>query len=393
MGSIKLMAPCHFGMEAVLKREVADVGYEIDEVVDGRVTFIGDEDAIAKANTFLRTTERVLVRVAGFEAKTFDELFESVKALEWERYIPKNGRFWVAKANSVSSQLFSPRDIQRIVKKAIVERLKQTYDLDIFPEDGADYPLRISIVKDFVTIGLDTTGESLHKRGYRKYTAPAPLTETLASAILLLSPWKADRVLVDPFCGSGTIPIEAALIARKIAPGIHREFLAEKWADSDNKKELITNEFASKEAFLRVREEANDIVIRDGEPLQIAGYDIDDEVIRYARANAELAGVEEDIHFQRRDVADFSSPKKYGFVVTNPPYGERLSDKNEMKSLYGLISDRIADDPTWSWFILSGYEEAEKDITKKVTKRRKIYNGMLKTYLYQYMGEKPPKRK
>ena len=404
MGSIKLMAPCHFGMEAVLKREVTDLGYEIDEVVDGRVTFIGDEDAIAKANINLRTTERVLVRVAGFEAKTFDELFESVKALEWERYIPRDGRFWVAKANSVSSQLFSPRDIQRIVKKAIVERLKQTYELDIFPEDGADYPLRISIVKDFVTIGLDTTGESLHKRGYRKYTAPAPLTETLASAILLLSPWKADRVLVDPFCGSGTIPIEAAMIARKIAPGMRRKFLAERWCEDEQGStgrsghfsvgdQLITSSFASGESFERIRKEAEEQVIKGGEPLQIAGYDIDDEVIRYARANAELAGVEADIHFQRRDVAEFSSPKKYGFVVTNPPYGERLSEKNEMKSLYRLISDRIADDPSWSWFILSGYEDAEKDIAKKVTKRRKIYNGMLKTYLYQYMGDKPPKRR
>ncbi len=401
---IRLIAPCHFGMEAVLKREISDLGYEIDEVTDGKVTFVGDKDAIAKANIHLRTTERILWKIGSFHAETFDELFEAVKALPWERYIPEDGRFWVAKANSVSSSLFSPRDIQRIVKKAIVEKMKLSYHRDIFQETGADYPLRISIVKDEVTIGLDTTGESLHKRGYRKLTAPAPLTETLAAAILLLSPWREDRVLVDPFCGSGTIAIEAAMIARRIAPGLRRSFLARSWQDggddSHNRRDdknkndnLLTSIFASAESFDRVRAEAEAQVITGEMDLSIAGYDIDDEVLRMARANAELAGVAEDIHFQRRDVADFSSPKKYGFVITNPPYGERLSDKNEMKSLYRLISDRIADDPSWSWFILSGYEDAEKDIAKKVTKRRKIYNGMLKTYLYQYMGDKPPKRR
>ena len=397
MDTIKLIAPCHFGMEAVLKREITDLGYEIDEVTDGKVTFIGDRDAIAKANIFFRTTERILLKIAGFQAKTFDELFEKVKAIPWEQYLPVDAKFWVAKANSVSSALFSPRDIQRIVKKAMVERMKSTYDLDEFPETGASYPLRISIVKDEVTIGLDTTGESLHKRGYRKLTAPAPLTETLAAAILLLSPWKADRVLVDPFCGSGTIAIEAAMIARKIPPGIHREFLSESWdkdveSHGNNKISLITREAASVESFKRVREEGKAQIVTEAKDLAIAGYDIDDEAIYMARENAKLAGVEDDIHFQRRDVSEFSSPKKYGFVITNPPYGERLSDKSEMNDLYRIISDKIDSDSTWSWFILSGYEDAEKSIKKKVTKRRKIYNGMMKTYLYQYMGDKPPKR-
>ena len=393
---IRLLCPCHFGMEAVLKREITDLGYEISEVDNGKVTFFGDEDAIARANIHLRTTERVLWRVADFKATTFDELFEAIKAVPWEKYIPKDGRFWVAKANSVNSQLFSPRDIQRIVKKAMVERMKTVYPgTEQFPETGADYPLRISILKDVVTVGIDTTGESLHKRGYRKFTAPAPLTETLAAAILMLSPWRKDRILVDPFCGSGTILIEAAMMARNIAPGINRDFLSEKWSDNNinNKdKRLLTDVYASKDNFDRVRDQAKAEENHEPMELSIAGYDIDDEVLRMARANAELAGVKDDIHFQRRDVADFSSPKKYGFVITNPPYGERISEKDEMASLYQTIGDRIEENDTWSWFILSGYDGAEDAIRKKATKNRKIYNGMMKTYLYQYMGAKPPRR-
>ncbi|MBR0118969.1 MAG: class I SAM-dependent RNA methyltransferase [Eubacterium sp.] len=403
MDNIELIAPCHFGMEAVLKREISDLGYEISEVDNGKVTFIGDRDAIARANINLRTTERILWKIARFHAETFDELFEAVKAIPWSSYIPFDGRFWVAKANSVNSKLFSPRDIQRIVKKAMVESLKQNYPgVETFPETGADYPLRISILKDEVTIGLDTTGESLHKRGYRKLTPPAPLTETLAAAIVLLSPWKADRVLVDPFCGSGTIAIEAAMIARHIAPGMNRSFLSEKWSDpmeratERGEKDLLsmigTIAMADKDSFVRTRQTAEQAVIREPMDLSIAGYDIDDEVLHMARANAKLAGVEEDIHFQRRDVADFSSPKKYGFVITNPPYGERLSEKDEMSELYETIGFRIRSDDTWSWFILSGYDEVEDKIHKKATKNRKIYNGMMKTYLYQYMGQKPPKR-
>lgn len=380
------IAPCHFGMEAVLKREITELGYEITQVDNGKVTFTGGIDALVRANIFLRTTERVLLKVAAFRAETFDELFEAVKALPWEKYIPEDAKFWVAKANSVSSKLFSPSDIQRIVKKAMVERLKKTYHTDWFEESGASYPLRISIRKDVVTIGLDTTGESLHKRGYRKFTAPAPVTETLAAAILLLSPWKADRVLVDPFCGSGTIPIEAAMIAMDMAPGMNRGFMAENW------KNLVP-----KKLWYEAVTEANDRIIGDA-CLNIQGYDISDEVLRMARANAELAGVADKIHFQKRDVRDFSNPKKYGFVVSNPPYGERLSDKEEMYQLYQTMGQVMAANDTWSYFILSGYEDAQKAIAaggaaKKATKNRKIYNGMLKTYLYQYMGPKPPKRK
>ena len=375
----ELIAPCHFGMEAVLKREILDLGYEISAVDNGKVTFVADGEGICRANMFLRTTERILLKVAEFKAETFDELFEHIKAVPWEEFIPENGKFWVTKATSVSSKLFSPSDIQKIVKKAMVESLKQTYHTSWFPEDGASYPLRISIIKDVVTVGLDTTGVSLHKRGYRKYTAPAPVTETLAAAILLLSPWKRDRILVDPFCGSGTIPIEAAMIACNIAPGMNREFLAEDWSNLIPKKE-----------WYQAAEEAMDLVVEDAE-LAIQGYDIDGEVLKMARANAALAGVDKHIHFQQRDILNFSSPKKYGFVVSNPPYGERLSDKKEMELLYRTIGNIIRENDTWSFFLLSGYEEAQKAIGKKATKNRKIYNGMMKTYLYQYMGTKPPR--
>lgn len=386
MKQYELIAPCHFGMEAVLKREITDLGYTISHVDNGKVTFIGDDLAIARANIFLRTTERILVKVASFRAETFDDLFEAVKAIPWEQYIPEDGKFWVTKANSVSSKLFSPSDIQKIVKKAMVERMKQTYHTNWFEETGASYPLRISIVKDVVTIGLDTTGESLHKRGYRKFTAPAPVTETLAASIILLSPWRADRLLIDPFCGSGTFPIEAAMIALDMAPGMNREFTAETWTNIIPKKVWYE---AIDEAEARIRTDAQ---------LHIQGYDCSEEVLKMARANARLAEVEQYIHFQQRDVKDFSSPKSYGFVISNPPYGERLSTKEEMYDLYRQIGRVMSDYDTWSFFLLSGFEEAEKAIAsggkrKKATKNRKIYNGMMKTYLYQYMGEKPPRRK
>ncbi len=386
MKQYELIAPCHFGMEAVLKREIADLGYEISNVENGKVTFLGDAEAIVRANIFLRTTERILLKTASFRAVTFDELFESIKAVPWELYLPKDAKFWVTKANSVSSRLFSPRDIQKIVKKAIVERMKQVYHVDYFEESGASYPLRISIVKDVVTVGIDTTGESLHKRGYRKFTAPAPVTETLAAAMILLSPWHADRLLVDPFCGSGTIPIEAAMIALDMAPGMNREFIAEEWGNLIPKKVWYD---AADEAQERIRTDIE---------LSIQGYDLDEEVLKMARANAKLAGVESYIHFQKREIKEFSSPKSYGFVISNPPYGERLSTKEEMFALYRELGKIMSDNKTWSFFLLSGYEDAQKAIAaggsrKKATKNRKIYNGMMKTYLYQYMGDKPPKRK
>ncbi len=377
MKKMKLMAPCHFGLEAILKKEIINLGYDISLVEDGRVTFDGDEEAVCRANVFLRTAERILVQVGRFKAVTYDELFEGIKALPWEEFIPKDGKFWVTKASSIKSQLFSPSDIQRIVKKAMVERLKQRYNVSWFDEDGADYPVRIFIFKDEVIVGIDTTGDSLHKRGYRKLASKAPISETLAAALIMLTPWKKDRILVDPFCGSGTIPIEAAMMAANIAPGMNRSFTAEKW------KNLIP----IKEWYASV-EEANDMIDNDVQ-VDIQGYDIDDEMIKIARINARDAGVEKMIHFQRRTVSDLSHPKKYGFLITNPPYGERLEEKKDLPQLYKIIGERYKALDSWSAYLITSYENAEKDMGIKATKNRKIYNGMIKTYFYQFMGEKP----
>ena len=381
MNRFELIAPCHFGMEAVLKREIYDLGYDITEVSDGRVTFQGDEEAVARANVFLRTAERVLIKVASFRAVTFDELFEGTRAVAWEDYIPKDGRFWVAKASGIKSKLFSSSDIQSIVKKAMVERLKETYDVNWFSEDGSSYPLRVSIMKDIVTIGLDTTGESLHKRGYRKKVSKAPVAENLASAMIMLTPWNKDRVLVDPFCGCGTIPIEAALMACNIAPGMKRGFTAQDWTNIINRRN-----------WTDVMDEAKDLVDMSVET-DIQGYDIEDDIIRAARDNALLAGVADKIHFQCRPVADLHHPKKYGFLITNPPYGERIGDKEEMNALYRELADAYRGLDSWSAYIISGYDEVEKIMGRKADKNRKIYNGMMKTYYYQFMGPRPPKRR
>lgn len=374
----EFIAPCHFGMEAVLKREILQLGLEIVKVEDGKVTFKGDESAFARANIFLRTTERILLKVGSFKATTFDELFEGTKALPWEAYIPKTGKFWVAKANSVRSALFSPSDIQSIMKRAMVERLKLTYKLEKFPESGESYPVRVSILKDEVTVGLDTSGESLHKRGYRKLTSLAPITETLAAALILHTPWRAERLLVDPFCGSGTFPIEAALIGMNIAPGISRSFLAENFA------------FLNKKIWEDARTEARDLIRHDVE-LSIQGYDIDSSIIDAARQNAKLAGVEDKIHLQAKDVKDLSSSKKYGFIITNPPYGERMDEKKEMPALYTQIGKTFQKLDSWSMFVITSFEDAEKYIGRKADKNRKIYNGMLKSYFYEFMGPKPPR--
>ena len=322
MKKIELIAPCHFGLEAVLKKEIYDLGYDIVEVEDGRVTFEGDEEAICRANVFLRTAERVLLKIGKFHAETFDELFEGIKALPWEDYIPEDGKFWVTKASSIKSKLFSPSDIQSIVKKAMVEHLKREYHVDWFEETGAPYPVRIFLLKDEVTVTIDTSGESLHKRGYRTLSSKAPITETLAAALILLTPWRKDRILVDPFCGSGTFPIEAAMIAAGIAPGMNRSFLAMQWTN------LIPEDL-----WEDTVEEARDQIDYDVET-HIQGYDMDGEIIKAARENAKRAGVDHLIHFQQREVAQLNHPKKYGFIITNPPYGERLEEKAALPELY-----------------------------------------------------------
>ncbi|HIR92571.1 MAG TPA: class I SAM-dependent RNA methyltransferase [Candidatus Egerieimonas intestinavium] len=376
----ELIAPCHFGLEAVLKREIQDLGYEISRVEDGKVTFWGDAQAVAYGNVFLRTTERILLKVAEFSAETFEELFQGTKEIPWENYIPKDGKFWVTKVNSIKSKLFSPSDIQSIMKKAMVERLKEYYGVSWFEEDGASYPLRVTLMKDVVTVGLDTSGVSLHKRGYRQMTAKAPITETLAAALLMLTPWKKDRILVDPFCGSGTFPIEAAMMAANMAPGRNRSFLAEEW------KNLIP-----RKCWYEAMTEADDLVDRKVQT-DIQGYDIDPGVLKAARENARLAEVEGMIHFQQRPVKELRHPKKYGFIVTNPPYGERLEDKEALPQLYREIGESFRALDSWSMYLITSYEDAERYIGRKADKNRKIYNGMLRTYLYQYLGPKPPRR-
>ena len=379
MKTYEVIAPCHFGLESVLKREIQDLGYDVTLVEDGKVTFIADAEGIARANVFLRTAERVMIKVGKFKAETFDELFEKTKALPWEEYLPKDGKFWVAKAASIKSKLFSPSDIQSIMKKAIVERMKNVYKVSWCPETGAAYPLRVTLMKDEVTIGLDTSGDSLHKRGYRLLSSKAPITETLAAALIMLTPWKKDRILVDPFCGSGTFPIEAAMMAANIAPGMNRSFTAEKWANLVDKK-----------CWYEAIDEANDLM-DDTVEVDIQGYDLDPAMVKIARQNARDAGVDHMIHFQQRAVADLRHPKKYGFVITNPPYGERIEEKANLPKLYKEIGDSFATLDSWSMYMITAYEEAEKYMGRKADKNRKIYNGMMKTYFYQFMGPKPPK--
>ena len=381
MKTYELVVPCHFGLEAVLKREIYDLGYEIDRVEDGRITFTGDEEAICRANIFLRTAERVMIQVGRFKATTFEELFQGIRNLPWEEYIPEDGKFWVKKASSINSKLFSPSDIQSIAKKAMVERMKQKYHKEWFKEDGAAYPVRIFLLKDEVTVALDTSGDSLHKRGYRTMTSKAPLTETLAASLIMLTPWRKDRILVDPFCGSGTFPIEAAMIAANVAPGMNRDFTAEEWTNLIDRK-----------LWYECVKEAEDMIDTTVK-VDIQGYDIDGDVIKAARENAKRAGVEHMIHFQQRAVADLSHPKKYGFIITNPPYGERLEDKADLPELYTQIGQAYQRLDSWSMFLITSYTDTEKYIGRKADKNRKIYNGMLKTYFYQFLGPKPPKKR
>lgn len=380
MRKMELIAPCHFGLEAVLKKEIYDLGYEISAVEDGRVTFYGDEEAICRANMFLRSAERILIKVGSFTAVTFEELFQGTKALPWEEFIPADGKFWVAKAASVKSKLFSPSDIQSIMKKAMVERLKSVYRISWFEETGASFPVRVFLMKDVVTVGLDTTGESLHKRGYRKLTAKAPIAENLAAALIMLTPWNGERILVDPFCGSGTIPIEAAMMAANMAPGMKRSFLSQSW-----------NHFMDCSMWEDCLEEAEDLVDLSVKT-DIQGYDLDDEMVTISRANAKLAGVDQLIHFQRRSVAELRHPKKYGFMITNPPYGERLEDKADLPQLYRTIGERYRGLDAWSMYLITSYDQAEQYIGRKADKNRKIYNGMMKTYYYQFLGPKPPRK-
>ena len=379
MSRYEFIAPCHFGLESVLKQEITDLGYEITETQDGRVSFAGDERAFCRANIGLRTAERVLWKIASFKATTFEELFQATKAVSWSDILPADSKFWVAKATSVKSALYSPSDIQSIMKKAIVESMKESYHIAWFPETGNEYPIRVSVLKDEFTVGIDTSGDSLHKRGYRKLVGKAPISETLAAALIKLTPWNKDRILVDPFCGSGTIPIEAALMGLRIAPGVNRSFQAEKF------RERIPSKL-----WAEAREEAKSAELHDVK-LEIQGFDIDRDAIKIARQNAEAAGVAGQIHFQVRPMQELSHPKKYGFIITNPPYGERLEEKAALPALYRDIGTTFAKLDTWSYYLITSYEDAQRYIGRQAAKNRKIYNGMIRTYFYQYPGPKPPR--
>ena len=380
MERLELIAPCHFGLEAVLKREILELGYEIIRVEDGRILFEGDAEAVCRANIYLRTAERILIKAGEFHAETFEELFQGTKAIPWEHYIPVNGKFYVTKAASVKSKLFSPSDIQSIMKKAMVERMKEVHHISWFAEDGDLFPVRAFLHKDEVLVGIDTTGESLHKRGYRKLTARAPIAENLAAALIMLTPWRGNRILVDPFCGSGTFPIEAAMMAAHMAPGVNRSFTAMTW-----------NHLIPEREWTEVREEAKEEIDLNVET-DIQGYDLDETMVEYARQNARLAGVDRLIHFQKRGVDQLSHSKKYGFVITNPPYGERLEEKEALFDLYHTIGERFKKLDDWSLYLITSYDKAQEALGLKEDKNRKIYNGMMKTYFYQFPGPKPPKK-
>ena len=380
MNTMQFVVPCHFGTEAVLKREIIDLGYEICSVEDGRVIFDGDAEALCRANLFLRTAKRVLLLLGRFHAESFEELFQGTRAIAWEDILPANAKFWVTKASPVKSRLFSAPDIQSVMKKAMVERMREHYGYQQFPEDGDAYPVRVFLYKDEVTVALDTSGEPLHKRGYRQWTPKAPLDETLAAALIDLTPWKADRILVDPFCGSGTILIEAAMKAANIAPGVSRNFLAEHW-----------DHLVPRSEWAACREEALEMENRKIE-LSVQGFDIDGKVLKLARENARLAGVDHLIHLQQRPVSELQHSTKYGFLITNPPYGERLEDKQALPKLYQELGESYRRLDNWSMYVITSYEHAERDIGRKADRNRKLYNGMIKTYYYQFLGARPPRR-
>lgn len=374
-----LIASATFGLESVVGNELKSLGFENVVVENGRVLFTGDESDLIKANMWVRTADRIYIQVASFKSTTFEDLFEKINKIPWEVYLPMNANFPV-NAKSIKSKLFSLSDIQRISKKAIVKRLGQLYNKTWLPEDGPRYSIHVAFLKDEVTVSIDTSGAGLHKRGYRVKGHMAPLKETLAAALIQLSRWQGRIPLIDPMCGSGTIAIEAAMIGRNIAPGLSRKFDFEEWP-------LIPNEL-----FKQIKKEAYEAIDYEKE-LHIEAFDIDPRAIKVARENAELAGVEEDIHFQVRDVKDLSSSKKYGYVITNPPYGERLNELEEVQDLTRIMSQRFEVLDTWSKYVFTAFEDFEKFLGNKATKNRKLYNGRLKCYFYQYFGPRPPRKK
>lgn len=372
--TFRLIATSVFGLESIVASEVRALGFTDVSVENGRVLFTADAAGIARANLWLRTAERVLVQVGAFKAKTFDDLFEGVFALPWDRYLSKEAAFPV-NAGSVKSTLFSLSDIQRISKRAIVKKLTAAYHVEWFDECAETYPVHISILKDWVTVSLDTSGSGLHKRGYRARANEAPMKETLAAGLIQVSKWTSDRPLIDPMCGSGTIAIEAALMARNIAPGLSRAFISERWP------------WIGTEIWKAERSEAYAAIRQDVDP-SIEGYDKDPRAIALARDNAERAGVDDCIHFQVRDIDAFSTKRQYGSIICNPPYGERLGDTREIEALYRRMGAVLNPYTTWSKYIITSFEGFEQAFGARASKNRKLYNGRIRTYFYLYFGVK-----
>ena len=375
---INYIATAAAGLEACVKREAIKLGFENIHTFDGRVEFTGDESVIPKANLWFRCASRILIKIGTFKAVSFEELFQGTKALPWEEWIPVDGKFTVV-GKSVKSTLYSVSDCQAIVKKAVVERLKGVYDVDWFDETGAEYTIQVALLKDIVTLTIDTSGSSLHKRGYRANALDAPLKETLAAAMIELSYWNKDRVLMDPFCGSGTIPIEAAMIARNIAPGLNRHFASEKW---DRVPEKLWKE---------ERKKAYAAIDYDCMP-EIYGSDIDPAAIELAKSNAELAGVDDCITFEVKPVQELELYGDYGCLITNPPYGERLGDMKTVEDMYRSLGGTMHLNETWSTYVITSMEYFEKLFGKKASAKRKLFNAWIKTDYYQFYGPRPPKK-
>lgn len=378
MEKMTLIATATFGLEALVAREVKDLGYNDVVVENGRVTFTGDPDAICRANLWLRTADRVRLKVGEFKATTFDELFEKTKSLPWAELMPVDASFPV-EGKSIKSALFSVPDCQAIVKKAVVESMKKKYKRSWYEEKGPLYKIEVALLKDVATLTIDTTGPGLHKRGYRTLASQAPLKETLAAALVLLSRWRPDTVLLDPFCGSGTIPIEAALIGQNIAPGMNREFVCRDWP------------IIPKEHWRQARKETHDLA-NYNQPLEITGTDIDNEAIKLARHSAQAAGLEDQIHWQRLSFREISSRKKYGKIICNPPYGERIGEMKEIEKIYRDMGQVFGRLDTWSFYVLTSHPGFEALLGQRASKKRKLYNGNIKVDFYQYFGPRPPRK-
>lgn len=378
MTKVRCIATAAFGIESVLAYEIKALGFQEVEVFNGYVEYDADLQGICKSNLWLRTAERVFIKIGSFKAETFEELFQGVKKLPWGDWLNGESEFPV-NGKSIKSKLFSVSDCQAITKKAIVECMKANTGIEWFPENGPKFPITVALLKDEATLMIDTSGEGLHRRGYRARGNEAPLKETLSSALVQLSRWRPDQMLADPFCGTGTILIEAALMARNIAPGLNRKFISETWPGIPT--ELWKSE--RKEAYTAMKMDL---------PLQIMGFDKDPQAIKTARINAEEAGVEDCIVFETRDLADFTVHGVGGVIVTNPPYGERMGEIQEVSALYESLGRKMKTMDTWSLNAITAFEDFEKVYGKKAMKNRKIYNGRIKCYFYQYPGTKPARK-